>query len=246
MKVKLLSKTPNMLDVVYTGARTCYSSQSPLDMWNDVDGIADGKKENLISKVFESRHLSTSEHAYFTFAIEGISRACSHQLVRHRHASFSQQSQRYVEIKEDSNTLLDLISGFPTDEKIDKMKEIANKYFVDVTEDNYYGYVHCLWQYTLRVANGEKAEDARNSLPNATKTNLVMSMNLRELIHLCNERLCTRAQGEIRKLVKEMVQEVVKNEEWLKTYLVPKCILLKGCNEHKSCGYYEALSQRNK
>lgn len=245
MKVKLLAKTPNMLDVVYTGARTCYNAGSPIDMWNDVDGIADGKKENLISKVFESGHLSTSEHAYFTFAIEGISRACSHQLVRHRHASFSQQSQRYVEIKEDSNTLYDLVNGFPTDEKIVKMKEIANKYFVDVTDDNYYGYVHCLWQYTLRVANGEKAEDARNSLPNATKTNIVMSMNLRELIHLCHERLCTRAQGEIRKLVKEMVKEVVKDEEWLKTYLVPKCEQLGYCLEHKSCGRKPVLKKDN-
>ena len=236
MKVKLLAKTPNMLDIVYTGARTCYNAGSPLDMWDDVHNIPTDKKETMISKVFKSGHLSTSEHAYFTFAIEGISRACSHQLVRHRHCSFSQQSQRYVEIKEDSNTLYDLINGFATDEKIATMKRIANKYFVDVDDNNYYGYVHCLWVYTSRVANGEKPEDARNSLPNATKTNIVVSMNLRELIHLCNERLCTRAQGEIRKMVKEMVKEVLKDEEWLKPYLVPKCEQNGICFEHKSCG----------
>lgn len=237
MKVKLIAKTPNMLDVVYTGARTCYNAGSPIDMWNNVDSIANGKKENLIKKVFESGHLSTSEHTYFTFAIEGISRACSHQLVRHRHCSFSQQSQRYVEIKENQGELYDLLHHFPTDEKIAKMKEIAEKYFVDVNDNNYYGYIHCLWQYTSRIECGEKPEDARNSLPNATKTNIVVSMNLRELIHLCNERLCTRAQLEIRQLVKEMVKEVVNNEEWLKPYLQPKCEVHGWCTEaHGSCG----------
>ena len=236
MKVKLIAKTPNMLDVVYTGARTCYNAGSPLDMWNDVHNISIDKKETMISKVFESGHLSTSEHAYFTFAIEGISRACSHQLVRHRHCSFSQQSQRYVEIKENQGELYDLLHCFSTDEKIAKMKEIAEKYFVDVNDNNYYGYIHCLWQYASRIECGEKPEDARNSLPNATKTNIVVSMNLRELIHLCNERLCTRAQGEIRKMVKEMVKEVLKDEEWLKPYLVPKCEQNGICFEHKSCG----------
>lgn len=245
MKVKLISKTPNMLDVVYTGARTCYNAGSPIDMWNDVHcyGEAHDKKIKLINKVFESGHLSTSEHAYFTFAIEGISRACSHQLVRHRHCSFSQQSQRYVEIKENHGELYDLLHGFATDEKIAKMKKIAEKYFVDVTDDNYYGYIHCLWQYTLRVSNGEPSEDSRNSLPNATKTNIVVSMNLRELIHLCNERLCTRAQGEIRQLVKEMVKEVVKGEEWLKPYLVAKCEQHGICFEHKSCGRKPTLEE---
>lgn len=551
MKVKLLTKTQNMLDVVYTGARTCYNAGSPIDMWFDVCNIPTDKKKTMLSKVFESGHLSTSEHAYFTFAIEGISRACSHQLVRHRHASYclagdtiikqrshgesrtikelyesapqynksrrircineatrelqydpikevvysgkkpvyevttnfgykikstmqhrfftqdgwkkleelsigdtvyvngvvayqdkdwlnnqynilnksqeeigeicgvskhtvrkwirkhnlqkelgswsigkepvnkgrtkndyepmlrvsqkligntnyhilhgednpmwrgdnvgisggyfrthklnkkigicsncgsmgytelhhidknptnsnnsnimelcqkchkaihkgeikevvipntiisieyvgivdtydismagdnhnfiangfvvhnSQQSQRYVEIKEDLKSLLNL-----RDEAINNgcitsksLINLLDKYFVGITEENAGAYLDCLIHYVAQTTQGKKPEDARNILPNATKTNIVVSMNLRELMHLCNERLCTRAQGEIRKMVKEMVKEVLKDEEWLKPYLVPKCILLKGCNEHKSCGYYEALSQRNK
>lgn len=244
MKVKLLTKTQNMLDVVYTGARTCYNAGSPIDMWFDVCNIPTDKKKAMLSKVFESGHLSTSEHAYFTFAIEGISRACSHQLVRHRHCSFSQQSQRYVEIKENQGELYDLIHGFPTDDKIAKMKELASKYFVDVNDNNYYGYVHCLWQYTSRIECGEKAEDARNILPNATKTNIVVSMNLRELIHLCNERLCTRAQKEIRQLTNLMVKEVLlRDEEWLKPYLVPKCEKNGFCSEHKSCGRKPTLNE---
>lgn len=236
MKVKLMAKTPNLLDVVYTGARTCYNAGSPIDMYEDVGDIPEDKKLKLVKGCIESGHHSVLEHAYFTFAIEGISRACSHQLVRTRIASFSQQSQRYVEIKEKQGELYDLLHCFPTDETIAKMKEIAEKYFVDVNDNNYYGYIHCLWQYALRIESGEKAEDARNSLPNATKTNIVMSLNLRSFMHLCNERLCARAQLEIRQLVKEMVKEVVKDEEWLKPYLQPKCELLGKCPEHNSCG----------
>lgn len=239
MKVKLIAKTPNMLDVVYTGARTCYNAGSPLDMWNDVHNIPTDKKETMISKVFESGHLSTSEHAYFTFAIEGISRACSHQLVRHRHCSFSQQSQRYVEIKEDQETLYNAFSANYNSENFTKSDifKILDKYFVDADKiSNVNGYYFALDNYLEATRRGEKAEDARRFLPNATKTNIVVSMNLRELIHLANERLCTRAQGEIRKMVKEMVKEVLKDEEWLKPYLVPKCEQNGICFEHKSCG----------
>ena len=239
MRVKLIAKTPNMLDVVYTGARTCYNAGSPIDMWDNVDSIADGKKENLIKKVFESGHLSTSEHTYFTFAIEGISRACSHQLVRHRHCSFSQQSQRYVEIKEDLKSLLNLrdeaINNGCTTSK--SLINLLDKYFVGITEENAGAYLDCLIHYVAQITQGKKPEEARNILPNATKTNIVMSLNLRSFMHLCNERLCTRAQLEIRQLVKEMVKEVVKNEEWLKPYLQPKCESLGFCTEaHVSCG----------
>lgn len=247
MKVKLLTKTQNMLDVVYTGARTCYNIGSPVDMWFDVCNIATDKKKNLIDKVFKSGHLSTSEHAYFTFAIEGISRACSHQLVRHRHCSFSQQSQRYVEIKEDIGELCHLLLELQRDAKdkldktvatFEKTEELLNKYFVmeTVIPETIEAYLNDLITYKRYIEMGYKAEDARAVLPNATKTNIVVSMNLRELIHLCNERLCTRAQGEIRQLVKEMVAQVLEDEEWLKPYLVPKCEQNGICFEHKSCG----------
>ena len=239
MKVKLMSKTPNMLDVVYTGARTCYNTGSPIDMWDSVDSIADGKKENLIKKVFESGHLSTSEHAYFTFAIEGISRACSHQLVRTRIASFSQQSQRYVEIKENQDELYEAFNENydSTSYKDSKIFKILDKYFVDADNfRNVNGYYYALDNYLEAIKMGEPAQDARRFLPNATKTNIVMSLNLRSFMHLCNERLCTRAQSEIRQLVKEMVKEVIKDEEWLKPYLQPKCEHLGKCPEHNSCG----------
>lgn len=245
MKVKLIAKTPNVLDVVYTGARTCYNAGSPIDMWFDVCNIPTDKKENLIDKVFKSGHLSTSEHAYFTFAIEGISRACSHQLVRHRHCSFSQQSQRYVEIKEDLENLLNLRDKAINNGCITSKSSInlLDKYFVGITEENAGAYLDCLIHYLGQITQGEKPEDARNVLSNATKTNIVVSMNLRELMHLCNERLCTRAQKEIRQLVKEMVKQVVKDEKWLKPYLVSKCEQHGICFEHKSCGRKPTLEE---
>ena len=115
MKVKLLTKTQNMLDVVYTGARTCYNAGSPVDMWFDVCNIATDEKKNLIDKVFKSGHLSTSEHAYFTFAIEGISRACSHQLVRHRHASYCLAGDTIIKQRShgESRTIKELYESAP-------------------------------------------------------------------------------------------------------------------------------------
>lgn len=243
MKVKLLAKTQNMLDVVYTGARTCYNVGSPIDLFEDIGNISEDKKLKLVKGCIESTHHSVLEHAYFTFAIEGISRACSHQLVRTRIASFSQQSQRYVEIKENQNELYEAFNENydSTNYKDSKIFKILDKYFVDADNfRNVNGYYYALDNYLEAIKMGEPAQDARRFLPNATKTNIVMSLNLRSFMHLCNERLCTRAQGEIRQLVKEMVKEVIKVEPWLEPYLQPKCILLKGCNEHKSCGYYEA------
>ena len=113
MRVKLIQVTQNPIDVMWTAARTCYSAKSPVEMWETrypenidlLDGYDNGEKEeivnkhwNLVKKVLDSGHQSIAEHVYFTFAIEGISRACSHQIVRHRIASYSQQSQRYVNL----------------------------------------------------------------------------------------------------------------------------------------------------
>ena len=251
MKVKLISVTPNPIDVMWTAARTCYSAKSPIEMWDDRYGTASDncgyaqewieqyteKHWNLVKKVLDSGHQSIAEHVYFTFAIEGISRACSHQLVRHRAGIvFSQQSQRYVEIKEDWDTLFDMYDETRTEEINNNLKNIANKYFVGVTEDNYNEYIQILCSYLYKVKQGMKAEDARNILPNATKTNITMSVNFRELIHLCNLRLCTRAQLEIRNLFKEIVKCVKAEDERLASLLVPSCEIHGMCFEDKCCG----------
>ena len=237
MKVKLVQMTQNPIEVMWTAARTCYSAKSPIELWEDSATTPTDKKWNLVKKVLDSGHQSIAEHVYFTFAIEGISRACSHQLVRHRAGIvFSQQSQRYVEIKEDWDTLFDMYDETRTVEINNNLKTIANKYFVGVTEDNYNEYIQILCSYLYKVKQGMKPEDARNILPNATKTNITMSLNYRELIHICNLRLCTRAQLEIRQLFQAIKKEVEKADERLASLLVPSCEIHGMCFEDKCCG----------
>lgn len=241
MKVKLLAMTNNAIDIIYAAAKTCYSKKSPIEIFED-DSKAIEKKLEFIEKIVTSGHHSVLEHINVTFAIEGISRACSHQLVRHRFCSFSQQSQRYVGIKEDEENLRELLDTATFDDENEAIKacvelqEIANKYFVDVTPGNTYRYAQSLLAYLEQIKAGNKPEDARNLLPNGTKTNLVITCNLRELIHICGLRLCTRAQKEIRTLIKEMSRQVIEQNEWLKYALQAKCKQVGFCTEEKCCG----------
>ncbi len=220
VEVKLVSKPENMLKTVYTACRTCYSADSPLNIIESDSAHDQDKMLKLITRVISSGHYSTIEHIQVSFAINNISRACSHQLVRHRHMSFSQKSQRYVKEKGQFDYI--------TPPTIDKNEELTKKYnhFMTLISDFY---------QELTEA-GIPAEDARFILPNATTTSMVASLNLRELIHLANLRLCTRSQYEIRILVKKMCEELVKQEPWIAAYLVPKCERLGFCDEDKSCG----------
>ena len=185
MKVTLVQATPNPVETIAQIASICYDSDPKDPM-------------KLVQHLYKGGHHSVFEHIYFTFKIEGISRACSHQLVRHRHCSFTQRSQRYC--SED---------GF---ESV-KPKTIA---------DDWYGeFSHAVQGcYSGLQRGGVPNEDARYILPNACATSLYLSCNLRELIHMANERLCSRAQWEIRDLVKEMCELV---DPQLQFMLVPKC-----------------------
>ena len=201
--VNLISKPENLLKTVYTACRTCYSADYPINIYNSTDD--EEKMLKLIERVISSGHFSTIEHIQISFAISNVSRACTHQLVRHRHMSFSQKSQRYVKEKGQFDYIIP-----PT---IDKNPELKAKYEA-----------------------GIPAEDARFVLPNAAASSMVASLNLREMIHLANLRLCTRAQYEIRTLVNLMCKELIKEEPWLAKYLVPKCERLGYCDEDKCCG----------
>lgn len=219
-QVKLISKPENMLKTIYTACRTCYSADSPLNIYDCESARDEEKMLKLINRVISSGHYSTIEHIQVSFAISNISRACSHQLVRHRHMSFSQKSQRYVKEKGQFEYLIpDTINSNPELKlKFDDFMSKISEFYLELTQA------------------GIPAEDARSVLPNATSTSMVASLNLRELIHLANLRLCTRAQTEIRILVKRMCDELTKEEPWLKDYLVPKCERLGYCDEDKSCG----------
>ncbi len=220
VEVKLVSKPDNMLKTVYTACRTCYSADSPLNIYNCDSTQDEEKMLKLITRVISSGHFSTIEHIQVSFAINNISRACSHQLVRHRHMSFSQKSQRYVKEKGQFDYIIP-----PT---IEKNSELSEKF------DNFMSKISDFYQELVEA--GIPAEDARFVLPNAASTSMVVSLNLRELIHLANLRLCTRSQLEIRVLVKKMCDELVMQEAWLAAYLVPKCERLGYCDEDKSCG----------
>lgn len=216
--VNLISKPENMLKTVYTACRTCYSADYPINIYNSTDDKE--KMLKLIERVISSGHYSTIEHIQVSFAISNVSRACTHQLVRHRHMSFSQKSQRYVKEKGQFDYIIP-----PTIERNHELREKFTSFMEQISA-----------QYQEFVDAGIPAEDARFVLPNAAASSMVVSMNLRELIHVANLRLCTRAQYEIRMLVKKMCEALIVEEPWLKPYLVPKCERLGFCDEDKSCG----------
>lgn len=216
--VNLISKPENLLKTVYTACRTCYSADYPINIYNSTDD--EEKMLKLIERVISSGHYSTIEHIQISFAISNVSRACTHQLVRHRHMSFSQKSQRYVKEKGQFDYIIP-----PTIEKDAELKAKFESFMAEISK------VYC--EFTEA---GIPAEDARFVLPNAAASSMVASLNLREMIHLANLRLCTRAQYEIRTLVKLMCKELIKEEPWLAAYLVPKCERLGYCDEDKCCG----------
>ena len=190
MKISLVQATPDPIEAIAQIASICYDSdpKNPL---------------GLVKHLYRNGHHSVFEQIYFTFKIEGISRACSHQLVRHRHCAFTQRSQRYC--SEDG-------FGYVIPPTIEK---------ASLTESLYKGFMSELHDEYLELQNdGIPNEDARYTLPNACETSLYLSCNLRELIHIANERLCTRAQWEIRDLVKRMVALVHPELHFM---LVPKC-----------------------
>lgn len=250
MRVKLIATTPNPIDVMWTAARTCYSAKSPVEMWEQDIKLENTEKHlKLVKAVLDSGHMSIAEHVNFTFAIEGISRACSHQLVRHRLCTFSQQSQRYVEIKEDANKLNELLVNYKKYNDFNneqELREIVDKYFVitSSTDETFHGtetndglvfLADALLSYLIFTARGVKAEDARSVLPNATKTNIVVTTNLRNLIHISELRLCTRAQKEIRQLFKLIKEEVTNNNKVLGNMLMAQCDRLGYCPEASKC-----------
>ena len=218
LEVSLISIPNNLLDVIYTACRTCYSADGAVEIYNNITDDKE-KKLALIRKIISSGHYSTIEHVQVTFAINNVSRAMTHQLVRHRHMSFSQKSQRYVKESDFDYIVPYAISSNP---------ELLEKFEAHMRSTS------ALYQDL--VDNGIKKEDARAILPNATASSLVCSLNLRELIHLANLRLCTRAQLEIRMAVKQMCALIVEREPWLSEHLVPKCERLGYCDEDNSCG----------
>ena len=217
LKVELISFTPNPDITAATAAHMCYAGINVEELKKKVS--ADYAKK-LIKHLAEAGHLSPLEHVSFTFAVEGISRACSHQLVRHRIASYSQQSQRYV--KEGG-------FDFIVPPKIKANKETYEKYLAAVEESRK------AYDEMLKTA---PAEDARFLLPNAVETRIIVTMNTRSLYNFFEHRLCTRAQWEIRALAKEMLKLCQKAAPELFSKTDALCVKLGYCPERETCGKF--------
>jgi thymidylate synthase (FAD) len=224
LKVELLGYTSDPEQNVVAAIRQCYSAVGAEELKKKTSKEV---KDRLINQVVESGHTSTVEHAVFTFAIKGISRACSHQLVRHRIASFSQQSQRYVDLGKN-----DL--GYIVPPEIKKDKKLLEKYkrVMDLIEK----------EYRDLVKSGVKPEDARFILPNACQTKIVVTMNARSLLNFFRERCCFRAQWEIRGLANKMLVEVRKVAPKIFENAGASCISTGICWEgNLSCGLWKNI-----
>lgn len=224
MLVTLISHTPDPEQTVALAARLCYSPASIDDLRERLSG---SDIRGFLEKILSLGHLSVLEHVSFTFGIEGISRVTTHQLVRHRIASFSQQSQRYVSHREMFEVVVPpSISANPEMEKrFDAMIRDIHRLYGELVE------------------SGIPAEDARYILPNATETKIISTMNARELLHFFTLRCCDRAQWEIRAMAIEMLRLARKVAPVLFEGAGPGCLGGPCPEGAMCCGKTEAVRE---
>ena len=221
LKVMLLRATPDPDEVVALGARLCYA-QADLDSLRGRVEATDQQK--YIEGVMARGHLSVTEHATFTFAVEGVSRALLAQLTRHRIASFSVQSQRYVSMADGFDYVIPpSISALGEQEEAEFIRQM----------DTMHAW-YCAWQEKLGGAKEAANQDARFVLPNAAATRLLMTMNARELMHFFELRCCNRAQWEIREMAWQMLALCRKAAPALFAHAGPAC-LRGACPEGRAC-----------
>jgi thymidylate synthase (FAD) len=187
MDVRLLFHTPEPERAIAVAARLCYAPVGAAEL---LETIGDDAIHRVLKTILTSGHHSTLEHASYTFAIDGVSRALTHQLVRHRLASYNQQSQRYVSYADEPEFIVPpAVAQNPE----------ALKRFKSANADAFAAYREL-------IASGVAPEDARYLLPNAMETKIVVTMNVRELLHFFELRCCNRAQWEIRELALRMLE----------------------------------------
>lgn len=233
LKVILLRHTPDPEETVAMAAKLCYSPSSLESLRERIEA---GDQKSFVEKLMKMGHTSPLEHASFTFAIEGISRACSHQLVRHRIASYSQQSQRYVSEAADFDYLIP-----PT---IREDKELRN-YFVHFMAEAQRAYVHLVGKLNERGIHGEAAnQDARFVLPNAAETKIIVTMNARELLHFFRQRCCNRAQWEIRRMAEKMLQRAKKVSPVIFSKAGPGCLYAPCPEGEYTCGKIKEVRKK--
>ena len=221
--VKLIRYTPAPEELIAMSGKLCYSASDLDDL---SEGVAEKDQTKYLSRLSEMGHYSTFEHASFTFGIEGVSRSLLAQITRHRIASFSVQSQRYVALGDDENGF-----DYIVPPRIAALgEEAANEYRAQMAQMN-------TWYQTWRkrLGTGESSnEDARFVLPNAAATRMLVTMNARELLHFLSLRCCNRAQWEIRSVAWQMLALAYETAPALFGKAGPGC-LRGACPEGKKC-----------
>ncbi len=210
MQVKLIDFARSPLEKLYAAFRTCYTADTPIEIWEKIEAekITHDKIREFIGERLKTGHASPLEQVVFWFAIAGVSRSLSHQFVRHRIGiSFEQQSQRYVKFKQDKLAFV--------------MPESWSRAHLDDDYAELLAKTSELYAKALKA--GIPAEDARFILPNAAPTNFHVMVNFAEMLHICDLRLCVRAQWEIRRMVAMMRAEIKRVLPEIAVFLQPKC-----------------------
>ena len=238
MTVRLIAHTPEPEKVVAAAAKLCYSDAHITDL---LDGLDEEKTARFLTMLSDLGHASPIEHASFTFGIEGVSRTLLAQITRHRIASFSVQSQRYVRLDDFRYVIPPEIEAIPEAKAafIESMNEDAQRYLdlVQKLEDGHTARLMAegMPEKQARAKASKQAnEDARFVLPNACETKMVMTMNCRSLLNFFNLRCCNRAQWEIRAVADEMLKLVLPLAPHIFAAAGPRC-LVGPCPEGRMC-----------
>lgn len=240
LKVDIIAHTPEPEKVVSAAAKLCYSNVGTEQI---MENMNEENIQKFLNILMDLGHESPIEHVSFTFAVEGVSRALTHQLVRHRIASYSQQSQRYVKLEQFEYIVPHSIEGIPEARElfVKQMEESQNTYnrLVEILRDKHIKELVKEGkneQDAKKTAEKMAIEDARYVFPNACETKIVFTMNARSLLNFFRHRCCNRAQWEIRELADKMLEEVVKVAPTLFKNAGPSCLSGKCPEGSMTCG----------
>ena len=269
MKVKLLTYTPNPEEIIANSARLCYSSMGIDELF---DKYTDEQNKNMIDKLMNVGHESPFEHVSFTFGVEGVSRSLTHQLVRHRIASYSQKSQRYVKENQFKYIIPYAVENIPEAKEIFmktmRNDQIAYDELVDLlileqikdfwgcegvpenkiieAEDDLIDDFKEKYKNSYKIMEKKAIEDARYVFPNACETKIIMTMNTRSLMNFFKLRCCNRAQWEIRELADKMLIECKQIAPNLFKYAGASCMFGNCPEGNMSCGSPRRLDEYKK
>lgn len=248
LKVDLITHTPEPEKVIAAAAKLCYSTS---DIKELMDNLKEDKVKEFINMLSGLGHESPFEHISFTFGIEGVSRSLTHQLVRHRIASYSQKSQRYVTERNFDYIVPPHIKEIPEANKIfEENMKVQQEAYDKLTEYLFKEHYETLLnkgkieKEAKRLAQKKAIEDARYVLPNACETKIIVTMNARTLFNFFNLRCCNRAQWEIREMATQMLKLVRSIAPTVFQYSGPRCLYGQCPEGEMTCGYIKEVREK--